>query len=138
MPSTGGEATLFSPDPSAYLPHRAPFLFIDRVLARESGISATGEFTVPAGCGYFPPLLLVESMAQLGGIAAGQRQGEGGVLAALGRVQLPRSVGSGAVLRVRSQVVKVFGALVLIEGEVRTAGKIIASATLTLALGGAS
>jgi 3-hydroxyacyl-[acyl-carrier-protein] dehydratase len=130
------EATLFSPDPCAYLPHRAPFLFIDRVLSRESGVSAAGEFAVPAGCGYFPPLLLVESMAQLGGVAAGQRRGEGGVLAALGRVELPRAVHAGTRFSVYSRVVKVFGRLVQVEGEVRDAGRIVARATLTLGLGG--
>ena len=130
------EVTLFSPDPCAYLPHRAPFLFIDRVLSRESGVSASAEFAVPAGCGYFPPLLLVESMAQLGGVAAGQRQGEGGVLAALGQVVLPAAVHPGARFSVHTRVVKVFGRLVQVEGEVREAGKTVARARLVLGLGG--
>jgi 3-hydroxyacyl-[acyl-carrier-protein] dehydratase len=135
MPSTGTEAILIDPDPCAYLPHRAPFLFLDRVLSRDSGVCATGEFAVPAGCAYFPPLLLVESMAQLGGVAAGQRPGEGGVLAALARVELPAAVMSGAKLSICSRVVRVFGGLVLLEGEVREAGLVIARASITLALG---
>ena len=135
MPSIGAEAILFSPDPCDYLPHRAPFLFIDRVLSRESGVCATGEFAVAAGSGYFPPLLLVESMAQLGGIAAGQRQGEGGVLAALGRVELPGAVDPAAKFFVCSRVLRVFGRLALVEGEVRSAGVVIARASLTLGLG---
>ena len=133
---TGTEVILFSPDPCFYLPHRAPFLFIDRVLSRESGICATGEFATPVGCGYFPPLLLVESMAQLGGVAAGQRKGEGGVLAALGQVELPESIDPGGKLTIYSRVVKRFGQLVLIEGEVREADRTIARATLTIGLGG--
>ena len=136
MPSIGAEAILFSPDPSCYLPHRAPFLFIDRVLSRESGVSATGEFGVPVGGGYFPPLLLVESMAQLAGIAAGQRPGEGGVLAALGRVELPATVVAGVRYTVHSKVIKIFGRLVMVEGEVRESDRVIATATLTLGIGG--
>ncbi|HEY5512156.1 MAG TPA: hydroxymyristoyl-ACP dehydratase [Geomonas sp.] len=101
-------------------------------------MGATGEFAVPAGCGYFPPLLLVESMAQLGGIAAGQHQGEGGVLAALVRVGLPAVVEPGSSFSVCSRIVKAFGRLVLIEGEVREDGKVIACATLTLAIGPAN
>jgi len=128
------EAILFNPEPSAYLPHRAPFLFIDRITALEPGVAATGEFAVSAG-GYFPPLLLVEAMAQLGGIAAGQQEGEGGVLAALGRVELPAAVGSHARLSVTTRVVKVFGRLIQVDGEVREDGEVIASATLTLAVG---
>jgi 3-hydroxyacyl-[acyl-carrier-protein] dehydratase len=134
MPSICGEAILFDPDPSAHLPHRPPFLFLDRVLKLEPGVAATGEVAVTAG-GYYPPLLLVESMAQLGGIAAGQRKGEGGSLAALGGVELPASIGSGSRFLVDCRVVKNFGRLILVEGEVREDGKLIAKATLTLAIG---
>jgi len=74
-------------------------------------------------------------MAQLGGIAAGRREGEGGVLAALGRVELPAAVTPGARLSVTSRIVKNFGRLVQIEGEVREDDKVIASAIITLAIG---
>jgi 3-hydroxyacyl-[acyl-carrier-protein] dehydratase len=105
------------------------------VLRRDSGISAEAEFAVPADCSFFPPLLLVESMAQLGGIAAGQRQGEGGVLAALGRVELPDRVEAGTTFSVHARVIKQFSRLVLVQGEVRQGGRLVACATLTLALG---
>jgi 3-hydroxyacyl-[acyl-carrier-protein] dehydratase len=106
------------------------------VLSREPGVSASADFAVSAGSGYFPPLLLVESMAQLGGIAAGQRAGEGGVLAALAQVELPAAVLPGTRYSVYSRVVKVFGHLALVEGEVREDGTVVARATLTLGLGG--
>jgi len=32
MRSDSGEATLFESDPAAYLPHRDPFLFLDRIM----------------------------------------------------------------------------------------------------------
>jgi 3-hydroxyacyl-[acyl-carrier-protein] dehydratase len=105
------------------------------VLQRDSGISAEAEFAVPIGCSYFPPLLLVESMAQLGGIAAGQRQGEDGVLAALGQVELPDRVEAGAMFSVHARVIKEFSRLVLVQGEVWQGGRLVACATLTLALG---
>jgi 3-hydroxyacyl-[acyl-carrier-protein] dehydratase len=79
---------------------------------------------------------LVESIAQLGGIAAGQRKGEGGVLAALRQVELPDSVDPGSKFTIYSRVVKRFGQLVLIEGEVREAERTVARATLTIGLGG--
>ena len=128
------EPILFDPDPTSYLPHRPPFLFIDRVLDLQPGASASGEFAVAAQ-GHFPPLLLVEAMAQLGGIAAGQRGGEGGVLAALREVNLPASVPSGAKLSVHARVVKAFGRLIQVEGEVHNNGVIIASAVITLGIG---
>ena len=79
-------------------------------------------------------MLLVEAMAQLGGIAAGQRGGEGGVLAALGGVLLPPRVGPRARLVVTSRVLKVFGRLIQVQGEVREDGNLVASAVLTLAV----
>jgi 3-hydroxyacyl-[acyl-carrier-protein] dehydratase len=134
MRSNCREAILFNPNPAAYIPHRPPFLFIDTVTALERGVAATGEYAVSGG-GYFPPLLLVEAMAQISGIAAGQQEGEGGVLAALSRVELPPSVAPEARLVVSSRVVKVFGRLIQVEGEVRQDGIPIATAALTLAIG---
>jgi 3-hydroxyacyl-[acyl-carrier-protein] dehydratase len=136
MQSMSPGAILFNADPAAYLPHRPPFLFIDRVLSLDAGVAATGELNVPAG-GYFPPVLLVEAMAQLGGIAAGQSDGEAGFLAALGRVQLPAAVAPRAKLHLSSRVVKAFGRLVQVEGEVREQEAVIATATLTLGIGSA-
>ena len=127
------EAILFNPDPCAYLPHRPPFLFIDRIVALEPGVAATGELAV-TGSRYFPPLLLVEAMAQIGGIAFGQKEGEGGVLAALEKVELPAEVSQGG-LQVESRIVKSFGRIVRLEGEVRQDGKVIATAILTLGVG---
>ena len=121
-------------DPAAYLPHRRPFLFIDRITALEPGVSASGELMVTAGCQPFPPVLLLEAMAQLGGIAAGQEEGAGGVLAAIDRGELPAAVVAGARLLVSARIVKSFGTLHLVGGEVRTDGTVIASATITLAV----
>src|SRR5512133_4382270 len=43
MPSVYGVARLFNPDPAAYLPHRYPFLMLDRLLTLEAGVSASAE-----------------------------------------------------------------------------------------------
>jgi 3-hydroxyacyl-[acyl-carrier-protein] dehydratase len=127
------EGTLFHSDPAAYIPHRPPFLFIDRVTALEAGVEASGEIALTGGA--FPSILLVEAMAQLGGIAAGQQQGTGGVLAALTRVRLPPRLNPEGKFAVVARVVKNFGRLILVEGEVREQGETIACATLTLAIG---
>jgi 3-hydroxyacyl-[acyl-carrier-protein] dehydratase len=74
-----------------YLPHRAPFLMVDRVVSVEPGESIHGykcvTFNEPFFEGHFPGhpvmpgLLIIEAMAQLGGILAfktrGRRTGEG-------------------------------------------------------------
>jgi len=68
----------------SYLPHRYPFLLVDKVLAFEEGVSirALKNVTVnePHFTGHFPDfpvmpgVLIVEAMAQVGGILAFQSE----------------------------------------------------------------
>jgi 3-hydroxyacyl-[acyl-carrier-protein] dehydratase len=67
------------PMPVDVLPHRSPFLFVTEVTAIEPGVSAKGCWALtgdePFFAGHFPGrptlpgVLMVESLAQLGGIA---------------------------------------------------------------------
>ena len=67
------------PKPAEVLPHRPPFLFVDEVTAIDPGRSASGVWRLtgdePFFAGHFPGrptlpgVLMVEAMAQLGGIA---------------------------------------------------------------------
>ncbi len=62
-----------------YLPHRPPFLFVSELRAVEPGQSASGSWQLtgdePFFAGHFPGrptlpgVLMVESLAQLGGVA---------------------------------------------------------------------
>ncbi|MRR55933.1 MAG: hydroxymyristoyl-ACP dehydratase [Deltaproteobacteria bacterium] len=124
-----------SSDPRDYLPHRNPFVFIDRVTSREPGISATGIKCVTNEPGGFPQVLLLESMAQLGGIAAATEKGEGGFLASIDHAEFSREVRVGDRLLVSVRVVKSFGRLFLMEGEAFVEGEKIAMAQLTLGVG---
>lgn len=122
-------------DPTAYLPHRSPFLLIDRVLYRDPGHGASGITCVthePAG---YPEVFLLESMAQLGGIAAADREGEGGFLAAIDRARFHRRVRAGDVVFITVRIVKSFGRLYLLEGEARVDNEVVATAALTLGIG---
>jgi 3-hydroxyacyl-[acyl-carrier-protein] dehydratase len=135
MRSISREATLFNPDPAAYLPHRDPFLFIDRITRLEPGVSAAALMQITSDCRVFPPILLLEAMAQLGGIASGQQEGGGGILAAFERAELPAEVKSGDRVSVEVRIVKEFGKLFLVEGTAVVGTTVIAKATLTLAVG---
>jgi 3-hydroxyacyl-[acyl-carrier-protein] dehydratase len=67
------------PDPADVLPHRPPFLFVTAVTAVEPGVSARGRWDLTGDEAFFaghfpgrpilPGVLMVESLAQLGGIA---------------------------------------------------------------------
>jgi 3-hydroxyacyl-[acyl-carrier-protein] dehydratase len=67
------------PSPADVLPHRPPFLFVSEVTAVDPGVSACGRWDLTGEEDFFdghfpgrptlPGVLMVESMAQLGGIA---------------------------------------------------------------------
>jgi 3-hydroxyacyl-[acyl-carrier-protein] dehydratase len=129
------EVLLFDPDPGAYLPHRSPFLVLDRILSLEPGVSADALQRVSCGAPGYSPFLLVEAIAQLGGIAAGREEGGGGILAAIDRAEFQETPKPGDTLTISVHVVKSFGPLHLVEGEVSSDGKIVATATVTLKVG---
>lgn len=129
------EVPLFNPDPAAYLPHRFPFLMIDRLLELEPGVSARAERRVTSAHAGFAQVYLVECIAQLAGIVAVQEEGEGGFLASIDQAEFDGLIQAGDTLAVSARILKSFGRLVLIEGEVTREGAILLRARLTLGIG---
>ncbi len=88
------------PVPAAVLPHRPPFLFVTSVSAVEPGHSASGQWVLtgeePFFAGHFPGrptlpgVLMVESLAQLGGIAVLLDQRYAGKLPLFGGIERAR------------------------------------------------
>ncbi len=129
------EARLFNPDPSAYLPHRAPFLFLDRIVSLDPGNSATATINRTSGTEEWSIFLCIEAMAQLGGIASATGEGGGGILAAIDRAEFHEEPVPGDCLLVSVRVLKTFGPLSMIEGDVSSGERIVATATVTLKIG---
>jgi 3-hydroxyacyl-[acyl-carrier-protein] dehydratase len=74
-------------------------------------------------------------MAQLAGVAVGSQEGKEGFLAAIDHAEFSGVPLPGDALLVSVRVVKSFGRLHLVAGEVAVGGRILAAATLTLGIG---
>ncbi|WP_395091342.1 3-hydroxyacyl-ACP dehydratase FabZ [Armatimonas sp.] len=129
------------------LPHRYPFLLVDRVLEVELGkrILARKNVTVnePHFVGHFPMVpimpgvLQIECMAQVGGVLLLLEPGNEGKLALLTGIEkarFRRKVVPGDVLEIEITVIKVRGAMGWIHCEAKVEGKIASEADISFAL----
>jgi len=122
------------------LPHRYPFLLLDRVTDVRPGVSAEATRNLARsdplldGDGSLPRVLLAEAIAQCAGLAVlGVRPGSGAVLARINRFRTTRvAIGAGDQLRVQARVQRIFGATVKARGVVSVAGRIRAAAEVVL------
>ncbi|RJQ08086.1 MAG: 3-hydroxyacyl-ACP dehydratase FabZ [Bacillota bacterium] len=94
------------------IPHRPPFLFVDRILHLEPGRRVTAVWTPPADAGWFgghfpgrpilPGVLQIEAMAQAGAIgvlAAEANRGKLPLFTGIERARFRRMVLPGEELR---------------------------------------
>lgn len=135
MPSPYGVAPLFNPDPAAYLPHRYPFLMLDRLLSLEPGVDGSAVRRVTTTQGTFQQVLLVECVAQLAGIVAIREEGEGGFLASIDQAEFTDSACEGDSLLITARILKSFGRLILVSGEVACDGRMLLRVQMTLGVG---
>jgi 3-hydroxyacyl-[acyl-carrier-protein] dehydratase len=104
----------------AIIPHRYPFLLIDRILELEPGKRAVGEKLVTIGEPYFqghfpdypimPGVLIVEALAQTGSVAAlslPENKQKLGLFAGLNNVRFKRPVVPGDTLRLEVEFDKI-------------------------------
>jgi 3-hydroxyacyl-[acyl-carrier-protein] dehydratase len=130
------------------LPHRSPFRMIDRILEIEPGKKAIALKNVsldePHLSGHFPGdpvmpgILVLEALAQTGGLAFhSQDETEGGIpfLARIEEFRLKRKVIPGDRLILEAEVLRVFSNLAVVRTLARVGDEPVAEGTLILAKG---
>ena len=129
------------------LPHRYPFALVDRIVDGEEGKWAKGIKCVtvnePFFQGHFPQyhvmpgVLIVEAMAQVGGVALLSMPQNKGKLALFGGIKnarFRRQVIPGDVLEMTCTLTKQKGPVGIGEAQATVNGQVVATAELTFAL----
>lgn len=139
--------TLDSNQIQEILPHRYPFLLVDRILACEPGVSAKGIKCVTANeqlfCGHFPKkhvmpgVLIIEALAQTGAVAILSREENKGKIALFGGIKNARfkkQVIPGDVLELNCEIIASKGPIGIGKAEAYVDGQLAVSAELTFAI----
>ncbi len=139
--------TLDSNEIMQVLPHRFPFLLVDRITECEPGVRAVGRKCVTVNeqffCGHFPEkhvmpgVLLLEALAQVGAVALLTEAENKGKLVLFGgvkRARFKRPVTPGDVLQLECTLTARRGAVGMGKAVARVDGAVACAAELTFAL----
>ncbi|MEW4309124.1 3-hydroxyacyl-ACP dehydratase FabZ [Rossellomorea marisflavi] len=130
------------------IPHRYPFLLVDRILEVEEGKSAVGIKNVTANEEFFnghfpdypvmPGVLIVEALAQVGAVAMLKKEDNRGRLAfftGIDKCRFKRQVKPGDQLRLEVEMVRFKGAIGKGKGVATVDGEVACELEMMFALG---
>ena len=129
------------------LPHRYPFLLVDRITELEVDKRIVGIKNVslnehylsqgPDGLRVLPPTILTEAVAQVGAImilAKPENRQRLIYFMGIERVRYRRPVYPGDVIVIEATVLRLRSRMGLLKGIARVDGKVVAEGTMTFAL----
>lgn len=129
------------------LPHRYPFLLVDKVIELEEGKRAVGVKNVtvnePFFQGHFPGrpimpgVLICEALAQVGGIAllsCPEHKGKFGVFAGIDHFKFKKQVVPGDVLTLEVEIIGVKMNIAKANAVAKVDGKIAAMGEVSFAI----
>jgi 3-hydroxyacyl-[acyl-carrier-protein] dehydratase len=144
-PTTTPTLPLEAADIMRIIPHRHPFLLVDRIVELEPGRRAVGIKQVTANepqfTGHFPErpimpgVLMVEALAQTAGVAVmtlDEYRGKLGLFAGIDDCRFRRMVIPGDTLRLEITVEKLRGMFGRVRGVASVEGEVAAEGTLSI------
>jgi 3-hydroxyacyl-[acyl-carrier-protein] dehydratase len=145
--SEGGFFMLDSKQIQEIIPHRHPFLLVDRILELEAGVRAVGLKNVtmnePFFAGHFPQfpvmpgVLIIEALAQVGAVAllsVEENKGKIGFFAGIDGARFRGMVTPGDTIRLEVNITRMKGSIGKGTGVASVDGKTVAEAELMFAL----
>ncbi|MBM6616712.1 3-hydroxyacyl-ACP dehydratase FabZ [Bacillus suaedaesalsae] len=130
------------------IPHRYPFLLVDKILEIEEGKRAVGIKNVTANEQYFvghfpdypvmPGVLIVEALAQVGAVAMLNKEENRGRLAfftGIDNCRFKKQVKPGDQLKLEVEIVRARGAIGKGKGIATVNGELVCETEIMFALG---
>lgn len=142
-----GEQELDTQTIMKILPHRDPFLFVDKIISLEKGKRATGIKNVTINDYFFkghfpgrpvmPGVLILEAMAQVGGVmmlASEENKGKLAFFLAADNIKFRKTVVPGDQLILEVEAGKIKSKTAQVFGKALVDGKVVAEADFICAL----
>lgn len=129
------------------IPHRYPFLFIDRVEVSEESLKGIGYKNVTVNENYFtghfpsnpvmPGVIIIETMAQAGAVillSQDQFKGKTAYFAGINKFRFKKKVVPGDSLRIEIEITRVRGGIGIGEGKAFVDGELAAEGEFMFAI----